>query len=302
MKWILKSKLRTYAVSASFFLHIVLFLLWALGERFNLFSADIESQVVADPIVFELQPENPRQKPTQVVETPDDAELSDKPQDADYLSDKNALARNEEAPENLPAGRAFAQGDLFAAEMPTQRGPQGNNGASASKITEFDEQRQKESSVEDLAIRKEASDFRRDHLVSKAASTSSAGVKESSQRALYDNQESRALRNGGLSFNTYNWEFAPYMLWLKRHVEQNIFPPPAYTRLGMIEGETVVRFRIHRSGKLEQLEILDYKGHKTLMETSYRAIEISAPFKKLPADFPEPYLEVTAVFKYSVHK
>jgi hypothetical protein len=118
----------------------------------------------------------------------------------------------------------------------------------------------------------------------------------------HDNQKTRALDMGGLSFNTYDWNFAPYLLELKRIIRSNIFPPIAFTRLGMISGETLLRFRIYPSGEMQNLVILGYRGDKSLMKTSYSAVEISAPFPKLPPDFPEPYLEVTGKFLYLIRK
>jgi outer membrane biosynthesis protein TonB len=107
---------------------------------------------------------------------------------------------------------------------------------------------------------------------------------------------------GGFSLNTYQWDFAPYMLWLKNHVQRNIFPPAAFTRMGIISGNTVLRFRISRDGVLQGMELAGYEGHKSLMETSVRAIQLSAPFRALPKDFPEDYLEVTAHFEYTIRK
>jgi len=248
-----------------------------------------------EPIVFELQPPPSSQKPTQVVETPNDAQTIPKPENADYLSDKNALARNQQENDALPVDKAFAVGDLNAAELPTPFGQPGENEMDPSKKNPAPEKIKKPAPN---GTKTDASDFRREALI-KNASERKAGVKKSSNRPKHDNQDSRALDNGGLSFNTYNWEFAPYIIWLKKHVEQNIFPPAAFVRMGIIDGETVLRFRIYPDGKLENLEIINYEGHHTLMETSKRAIEVSAPFKKLPGDFPEPYLEITAIFKYS---
>ena len=118
----------------------------------------------------------------------------------------------------------------------------------------------------------------------------------------HDNQKTRALDMGGLSFNTYNWNFAPYLLVLKKRIRRNIFPPIAFTRLGMINGETLLRFKIYPNGELRDLVVLGYRGDKSLMDTSYNAVNISAPFPKLPADFPEPFLEVTGRFLYLIRK
>jgi outer membrane biosynthesis protein TonB len=126
------------------------------------------------------------------------------------------------------------------------------------------------------------------------------GVQEQLPTVEHDNQESRALDSGGLSFNTYNWNFAPYMLELKRRIQRNIHPPAAFMYLGLISGETLVRFKIYPNGQMQDFQVLDYRGHKSLMITSVNAVEVSAPFPLLPPDFPEPYLEVTGKFIYFV--
>jgi hypothetical protein len=112
--------------------------------------------------------------------------------------------------------------------------------------------------------------------------------------------DSQVADSGGLSFNTYNWDFAPYMLELKERIRRNIFPPIAFSQLGLIDGDTVLRFKIYPSGELRDLELLAYQGHYSLMQTSTYAIKVSAPFRKLPGNFPEPYLEVTAKFTFFI--
>ena len=68
----------------------------------------------------------------------------------------------------------------------------------------------------------------------------------------------RAAESGGLSFNTYDWDFAPYMLALKERISRNIFPPLAFSQLGMIDGDTMLRFKIYPDGRLADLELLAY--------------------------------------------
>ncbi|NOY79258.1 MAG: hypothetical protein GXO76_15505 [Calditrichaeota bacterium] len=118
----------------------------------------------------------------------------------------------------------------------------------------------------------------------------------------YENAEFNVDKLGGLAFNTYDWDFAPYMIYLKKRIQQHIFPPPAFTKLGLIQGHTLLRFRIYPDGHLDKVQLVRYEGHKTLMETSVNAVEISAPFKPLPRDFPKDYLEITGSFWYIVKK
>jgi hypothetical protein len=111
-----------------------------------------------------------------------------------------------------------------------------------------------------------------------------------------------AKRRGALSFNVYNWDFAPYMLAMKREVESHLFPPYAFTHMGAISGTNVVRFIVLRDGRVRDLVVLDSDAHGSLDLTSLRAIEMSLPFMPLPSSFPEEYLEVTAHFAYVVDR
>ncbi|HLG41495.1 MAG TPA: energy transducer TonB, partial [Chitinophagaceae bacterium] len=116
--------------------------------------------------------------------------------------------------------------------------------------------------------------------------------------ARHDNQDSRVEDWGAFTLNTYDWEFAPYMLQVRRTVNGNVYPPPAFLRMGIIDGKTLISFKIYPNGEVRELKVVKYVGHRTLMETSYKAIEVSAPFPPLPSDFPLPYLEIHYSFHY----
>ncbi|MDE3256635.1 MAG: hypothetical protein OYM47_02235 [Gemmatimonadota bacterium] len=114
------------------------------------------------------------------------------------------------------------------------------------------------------------------------------------------NLQSHALEQGGLQLSTYDWEFAPYLAYLKRHVGDHIHPPAAFTQLGLIQGKTRLRFRIMPDGSLVKLEVVDFEGSPYLRDTSTRAVELSADFRPLPAHFPDDYLEISALFHYLI--
>ena len=114
------------------------------------------------------------------------------------------------------------------------------------------------------------------------------------------NRESSAQEHGDFQLSTYDWEFAPYLAYLKRHIGSHVTPPAAFSQYGLIEGKTLLRFRIHRDGRLETLEVLGYQGSPLLRDTSSRAVSLSAPFRSLPADFPDAYLEVKGLFEYVI--
>jgi hypothetical protein len=114
----------------------------------------------------------------------------------------------------------------------------------------------------------------------------------------FENLGSTNAALGGISINTTAWDFAPYLLDLKHRVKQHWIPPLAFTALGAIHGYTVVYFRIYPDGEMEALEVIEQEGHESLHRSSANAIQGAAPFRKLPKNFPEPYLEVKFGFYY----
>ncbi|MEE9270424.1 MAG: energy transducer TonB [Candidatus Krumholzibacteria bacterium] len=124
------------------------------------------------------------------------------------------------------------------------------------------------------------------------------------ERSLPDqNPEFKNLRSarasvGGISINTTAWDFAPYLLDLKQRIKQHWIPPLAFTALGAIHGYTRINFRIYPDGTMEMLEVMDSRGHDSLHRASRNAIQGAAPFRRLPGDFPEEYLDVIFGFYY----
>jgi outer membrane biosynthesis protein TonB len=242
------------------------------------------SQPDRPPLVFTL------------AETPESARREKPPEKAEHVSDKNAVAQNSAAPQNLPIDKPFAEGlspNAVAAPEPPAKAVE-----PAPAVSENSRREEEVKSMEAaMSAMRTSSNFRREFLTGNQSS-----AQQRLPEAGLENQQSRAPELGGFSLNTYAWDFAPYMLWLQKRVQRNIYPPPAFTRMGIISGRTMLRFRINRDGTLLGMELLGYDGHKSLMETSVRAVQLSAPFRELPKDFPEDYLEVTAQFEYTVRK
>lgn len=103
---------------------------------------------------------------------------------------------------------------------------------------------------------------------------------------------------GNITLNTTEWDYAPYLLDLKRRIRQKWIPPIAFYSLGAIHGYTWVQFRIYPDGRMEQLAILETEGHESLHRSSVNAITGAAPFRPLPEHFPEDYLEIAFGFYY----
>jgi len=288
----LKNKDRIYIIIVSILLHLLLFFIYEAGNFLNLFDTSQVKIVVSEPIVFDLQTEN---MPRRVIETEKNTE-NKKPENAKLLSDKNSVAKNSIKKKDLRVDESYSKGEYKSYEIPK---PSGVPVKPVKKTNPKKTEKQKvKKDLKDYIQKKTAEEMLKEEVKKRNTPPIKSGISKRRNLLLHNNIISKSLDMGGLSFNTYNWEFAPYMLMLKSIIQNNIFPPLAFTKLGLINGVTVVRFRIYPNGELKALEVLGYKGHKSLMETSYDAVRISAPFPKLPDNFPEKYLEVTGKFVY----
>lgn len=299
----MQAKVKREIVLLSVLLHILFFTFWNTTIQLDLahiLAASPAPTAQGAPLVFDLQQPEP---PREVIATPADAPTTPKPQKADFLSDKNALARNQvPAPAGVPlANSPFSLGDFASHDlMPQPQKPEKKTTDNEPGENKAASEKKREAAASDLPDEESAL------AASPEKPETGARAKMPFQFDLpavpHNHTESRAAESGGLSFNTYDWDFAPYMLALKERISRNIFPPLAFSRLGMIDGDTLLRFKIYPDGRLGDLELLGYSGHRTLMETSRFAVAASAPFPNLPADFPKSYLEVTAKFSYFVKK
>jgi len=283
------------ALYGSVLLHMLFLLMYEGVHRrypFSLSSSsshEVTSEEREKRIEFEL------------VETPEDARTETPADDARLLSDKNAAAREEVAPEEeLPADLPYAEGDLALKNLthpsPGSEAPAAPRAPEESAADHVDEDVSTSFLEQIEAHRDFLESIRRD--LQSARTDAPSGLLGPDRQVQFDHRTSSARNVGGLSFDTYNWHFAPYMLEMKRRIERNMFPPPAF-RLGLLgSATTIVRFRIARTGRIENLELISHDGHKWLESTSTDAIKLSAPFPPLPADFPKEYLEVTGKFLY----
>ncbi|MEI6614303.1 MAG: hypothetical protein WCL37_05350 [Chrysiogenales bacterium] len=300
----MEAKVKRQVIILSILLHILVLVFWGsfiTVDLFQAFPAAPPAALKNEPLVFDLAPPAQPSLPQEVIATPADAKTTKQPQKADFLSDKNALARNQEpAPAGTPMGNdPFARGDFVSHDLPPQP---------ASPEREAAAVQPKEKATEiDKSLAEMSQDLLTEEMTepSKPQNAESAGKNKTPLQlplpgVQHDHRDSQVPDSGGLSFNTYKWDFAPYMLELKERISRNIFPPLAFSQLGMIDGDTLLRFKIYPNGELRDLELLAYQGHRSLMETSTLAVKVSAPFRKLPGDFPEPYLQVTAKFSFLI--
>lgn len=276
--------------TASYILAILLHLLFLLlltPARHLL----VESQVVPDrpdPLSFEF------------VES--DARPSESPPDTRFRSDRNARSADQSKADLPMTAQAYNDGIIdVQGDFLTQRESERQDARKQALEQQQDVEVGENSEAEQIYKGLESMAWlKRQGLKTLAQREQSVfGTPANPRQSIAGtNRESRALDQGGLQLSTYDWNFAPYLKYLKQRIQSNIFPPAAFTRLGIIDGESKVRFRIYPDGRLEEFVVLDSLGSELLLKTSVQAVELSAPFKPLPTDFPEPFLEITGIFSY----
>jgi len=298
--YLMKTFFKKHRLAISFLisvlLHLLILLIYPRISSIELFPLKAEE-------LFKPAPQPERHLKFELVETPDDARSEIPPEETNLLSDKNAAARNPLLKDDKPEGAAYSEGDFDVKTLPTQpMAPrQQQNDSPATEPTDREAPDSDRKRVKDYEYSYEK--FSRSQLLKDQQSQQPTSPEQQQlNRPLYDQQQFSARDLGGLSFNTYEWDFAPYMLAMKKKVERNIFPPPAFTYMGLISGETIVKFKVMPGGEIRDLTVLQYTGHESLKETSVQAILNSSPFKPLPAHFPEDHLEVTAKFSYYVKR
>jgi len=275
--------------------------------------------------IFELValPEQAKESiPTELVETPDDAAVDEPPEHAQFLSDKNTRARDMYTGNDLKKGLPYSEGQtpykVFAGlgqqgqsfdlvQLPSGDATQAEPQKSANEETKplLAEDGSTMIPGQNLYLQQSrpkalAQPFSREMLYGSRGS-SRAGSGDFSDDLNWNNRESSAEDLGGVSLSTYAWDFAPYIFYMKKHIRNHIYPPPAFYQIGAISGETVLRFRVQVDGSMTDLVLINYTGHKALMETSMNAVKASNPFRPLPKDFPDPYLELTWTFIYATY-
>jgi TonB family protein len=90
----------------------------------------------------------------------------------------------------------------------------------------------------------------------------------------------------------YNW----YLQNLKSKVEEQWKPPMGLT--DKKDAAVVVAFTIEQNGKLGNVSVETSSGVSTLDNLAMRAIQLAAPFGKLPIGFSENRLDITYTLRY----
>ncbi len=316
-------KNRTYilALVISIMFHLLLFLLKPLVGVLGL--ADIlkaEEPVEDAPLVFELV--DPYQPPEELVETPEDARVDAPPDNAQFLSDKNARAQDMLDNVLLPDGLSFSDGvsdfKTFAGGGPIgdptvwqnqqQQPPQDALDGERPDAEDLNDQDGERDPYDrgDVAILNEElatpqKKFSKEMLRG-TTNPASPFRSQFSDDANWNNQQSSAEALGGISLSTYEWDYAPYLLYMKRRIREHLYPPTAFIQMGAISGQVTLSFVLRRDGTVRDLKFIDNEGHDSFIDPSLNSVKASDPFKPLPDHFPDPYLELTWTFVYSVYR
>jgi len=285
-------KIRRLAILLSILFHLLLIFLLQEAERFDLLSSEIpiEKDPQEDRLVFEL------------IETPDNIPEEEPIEESPLVSDKNTRAKDENQEDFTNTQNPYSPGDLeFKEYEQPEVIPEPDPGlpevAQKEQEGSEDQKEPEEENISDgdlLSYNKEES--------SEEKSPSNEPQEEMRKKLSFENLISSAADKGGISFNTYDWEFAPYMLAMKKRIESNWNPPYAFTHLGAISGTNSFRFKVMPDGKVRNLDMLATNAHYSLDQSSSMAIEGSSPFMPLPLNFPEDHLEVTITFSYNILK
>lgn len=279
----------------AFALAILLHLLLLLSS-----NAFVHLLAFARPDPAEARPESPPLA-FEFVDLPDSETEEPPPDETPFLSDRNATARDEIAESTEAPAPAVDGASDYSREVEPSRRRQEEAQDNTDEPDRTDDPESPSDAALDFGSLLAAEEAR--EASGREAIYGTPALPPPSVRMRNLAESAREL--GSFQLSTYDWDFAPYMKYLKRLVESNISPPPAFTHYGLIEGRTWVTFRIMRDGRLEALEVVRHEGtegSKILAETSLRAVRNSARFKPLPEHFPDEYLQISGLFEYLLHR
>jgi outer membrane biosynthesis protein TonB len=303
------------AIGVSILIHLLLLLFYMpFANLTGLLARSQPPPALDEPITFELT--EPEKQPHELVETPEDARTKS-PENAQFLSDKNARAQDMNTNAGLPIGLPFSQG---RSEYKTFAGA---NPAAAVQPQEQQSEQQEQDSKDNAAKDDKSGEldvvpgsdalqyspntdvqqrqkFSRKLLQSAEVSPQPNGT--FSDEENWNNSASSAEALGGVSLSTYEWDYAPYLFYMKKRIREHLYPPQAFVQLGAISGQVTLRFILLRDGTVRDLEFINSEGHKSFIDPSLNSIRASDPFKPLPQSFPDPQLELTWTFIFTVYR
>lgn len=271
-------RIREYAILLSIVLHLLM--LWFMGKTPSLAFSDLlpEPPVVLEPIEKQYD-----RMAFELVETPSDIPEELPSAETDLASDQSAKATDNYSKNDIEKGLPYSEGYTDSKNYP-------------EIVTQNDIQDEVKEQQQEETLQSDNSFLTAFKKMQKKYEEQKANIPE----PAYDNPLSSAEDMGGFSFNTYDWNFAPYLITMKRRIRSNMNLPYAFTHLGAVSGDIQVRFEVLPTGVVNKLEVLSSDAHYSLEDSSVNAVRNSSAFDPLPDDFPEDRLVVTARFSFSI--
>lgn len=90
-------------------------------------------------------------------------------------------------------------------------------------------------------------------------------------------------------------DFGPYMRELQRRIKMNWDPPK-----GNESKRVVLLFKIAKDGRLLSLKVFKSSGVTSADKAALSAVELTAPFKRLPSEFKGNSIDIQFTFDYNV--
>lgn len=285
-------KIFLYALVVSLLLHFLGLVILNHSKLFSITIAEAAADSPAyEPIVLEFeeppQPEPEKQpelpdKYFQIEENPNANEQT--PDQSDILSERSSISA---APRH--SDREQSSLDPFNPNLNHLNDSPANPDAGSAE-------KEQGADLKDLsgaaALNRSSKPFSKNLLSNQSVPNPSDVRKDTlSGQAFSLLKDFQGDLIGDVALSTYAWPWAPWLLAMKEKFYRFLFVPPAYG-MGLIEGYTEVWMKIDRNGNLVEHQLLKYEGHPSLKESTLNAFLASAPWKSLPADFPDPYLEL----------
>ncbi len=258
--------------------------IWLIDFKDWLIGSNIDKEKTTPQELTFVFPENqPDNLPREVVQNIN--ENNQIPDQSNLLSDRNSQARNPIQTDQR-GDSPFSKGNTPFSNL---SGPTSQRSA-AFQQKKFSREALRGDTYKDPRTEQQES---RDGTVQSRQSQESYGSNQVMNQKKFSVEEV-----GAISLSTYQWEWAPYINAMKNKLQHVWVSPPAYHRLGLIHGYTIIRYTISREGKLLDLKLLQHVGHKSLEYSSSEAIKALFPFLPLPENFPEETLTITAKLYY----
>lgn len=117
-------------------------------------------------------------------------------------------------------------------------------------------------------------------------------------RAQYHNPGGAMAPLLGLTVDTQGHELGPYLKQLVQLVRGN-WRVPEIARYE-VSGVSVVSFRIHQDGRIENTTVIHSSGHEPLDVSSYNAVNLVHKAPPLPQHIQEPFINIRFAFYYNM--